>query len=402
VRRFTSVAKRLFRKFTTKKATGVPNPLRFRPKLEACEDRTVPSVVTIVAVSDAAEVGTTGVQRLSRTGDTSSALTINYSVGGTATSGSDYVPLSGTVTFAVGSATADVNLAPVADAVYDPDETVSLTVLAGSGYTVGSAATATLATADDIDAVQTLIHQETFQLTAANGTVNVSLSVTLNAPGAPGLYKWEYVVTNPYSNGTLLTTFAVPVSEMDADVTNATGTNGWMGFVGPNGVTWNGPGVPPGQSVTLSFTTAPRDVGPATVSATGTGGFLAAQPTAPAPRVKAELPQVPQVNLSFTTGANSYTLRLDLTPSVGLALTSGNLVINQSTGEAARDSVLTFLKNNGWAVERAGGTGITIRGKVQADGTIAVVKSLQYKQSNTTIGSAAFTGFGQVDVTVLP
>jgi hypothetical protein len=42
----SNLAKRLFRKFTTKKASGVPNPLRFRPRLEACEDRTVPTLLS--------------------------------------------------------------------------------------------------------------------------------------------------------------------------------------------------------------------------------------------------------------------------------------------------------------------------------------------------------------------
>jgi hypothetical protein len=44
--RFTSLAKRLFRRFTTKKTSGVPNLLRFRPRLEQCEDRTVPATLS--------------------------------------------------------------------------------------------------------------------------------------------------------------------------------------------------------------------------------------------------------------------------------------------------------------------------------------------------------------------
>src|SRR6476620_9936111 len=81
---------------------------RFRPVLECCEDRTVPVVtlgVSVVTFTGAKEGTIDGVFRFTRTEDLSSALTANYSVGGTATSGTDYTALAGTVTFAANSAT---------------------------------------------------------------------------------------------------------------------------------------------------------------------------------------------------------------------------------------------------------------------------------------------------------
>ena len=82
-----------------------------------------------------------------RTGSTESALTVSYSLGGSATAGSDYtiagasLPLSSshTITFAAGSATATVTVDPTADGEVESDETVELTVVGGSGYTVGTA-----------------------------------------------------------------------------------------------------------------------------------------------------------------------------------------------------------------------------------------------------------------------
>jgi Ca2+-binding RTX toxin-like protein len=89
-----------------------------------------------------------------RTGITSGALTVNFSVGGTAQyapPGGDYQtdnPLtfsttSGTVTFLAGSSTATVTADPFGDADLEPNETVILTVTAGAGYTVGSPNSAT-------------------------------------------------------------------------------------------------------------------------------------------------------------------------------------------------------------------------------------------------------------------
>ncbi|HKY42128.1 MAG TPA: Calx-beta domain-containing protein [Pyrinomonadaceae bacterium] len=93
-------------------------------------------------------------------GDSNGALTVNFSVGGTATFNTDYTETgaatftasTGTVSFADGSLTATVTVDPSTDSTVEPDETVILTVTAGSGYTVGVPASATgTITNDDTD-----------------------------------------------------------------------------------------------------------------------------------------------------------------------------------------------------------------------------------------------------------
>lgn len=66
---------------------------------------------------------------LTRTGDVSAALTVNYRTSGTAASASDYVALPGTVTFAAGASTAIVALTPVDDSVIEQSEYVSISLL---------------------------------------------------------------------------------------------------------------------------------------------------------------------------------------------------------------------------------------------------------------------------------
>nr|WP_247650145.1 Calx-beta domain-containing protein [Cylindrospermopsis raciborskii] len=73
-----------------------------------------------------------------RTGVISNALTVNYTVGGTATNGTDYSNIGTSVTFAANSATATVTVDPTADTTVESDETVSLTLASGTGYTLGT------------------------------------------------------------------------------------------------------------------------------------------------------------------------------------------------------------------------------------------------------------------------
>ncbi|MBY0456532.1 MAG: hypothetical protein K2V38_04290, partial [Gemmataceae bacterium] len=236
-------------------------PTKFRPVVESLEARDVPAVVTVTKIADAAEGGAAGVFRFTRTGSTTDALTVNYSVGGTATAEADYTLFEPPVVFAAGQSTADVTVTALADAVYDPDETVTVTLTSGGGYTVGTPGSATLTIQDDPDTVETLIHDQTFQLASTNGNVNVHLTVTYNAPGAPGVYTWAYTVTNPSGNASALTTFSVPVSGSTGDVANAASTAGWTGTIGASAVSWAaGTALAPGASATFTFATAPREV----------------------------------------------------------------------------------------------------------------------------------------------
>ncbi|MFN8308872.1 MAG: choice-of-anchor L domain-containing protein [Chitinophagales bacterium] len=59
----------------------------------------------------------------------SQAYTLNYSIGGAATSGSDYTPVSNAVTFQLGDTTAYVTIDPIADHISEPNESVILYLL---------------------------------------------------------------------------------------------------------------------------------------------------------------------------------------------------------------------------------------------------------------------------------
>ncbi|MFM6480375.1 MAG: Calx-beta domain-containing protein, partial [Microcystis panniformis] len=100
---------------------------------------TLPSITLAVSPSSVTEDGTANlIYTFTRTGVTTNALTVNYTVGGTATNGTDYASIPTSVTFAANSATATLTVDPTADTTVETDETVILTLASGTGYTVGT------------------------------------------------------------------------------------------------------------------------------------------------------------------------------------------------------------------------------------------------------------------------
>jgi subtilase family serine protease/subtilisin family serine protease len=143
-------------------------------------------VVTIAAMAAAAEASqAAGEFRVSRTGDTGSALTVRYTVGGTATPGSDYAALSGVVTIPVGAVTAAIPVSPVDDSLGEADETVIVALAADATYVIGTPGSAIVTiTSHDTppDMVVTTLSAPSGG--AAGGTVTVH-DTTRNQGGGP-------------------------------------------------------------------------------------------------------------------------------------------------------------------------------------------------------------------------
>lgn len=101
--------------------TVVPSPL--------------PKVTVAAAKTQVPESGASGTGfRIRRTGSRASALTVKYTVSGTATNGVDYKKLSGFRMIPAGAASAFVPLAPVDDLENEANERVSLKLSVDSSY----------------------------------------------------------------------------------------------------------------------------------------------------------------------------------------------------------------------------------------------------------------------------
>jgi len=109
-----------------------------------------PNVVSIGATQSAADDSgkNPGVFTVTRSGDVTLPLTVSYSTGGSAISGNDYTALPGVVTIPAGStsATVTVNALPVITSNASTQAVLSL--MSGSGYTLGSPTSATVTITD--------------------------------------------------------------------------------------------------------------------------------------------------------------------------------------------------------------------------------------------------------------
>ena len=108
---------------------------------------TLPNITLAVSPSSVAEDGATNlVYTFTRTGATTTALTVNYTVGSSATFNIDYTQTgaasftetAGTITFAAGSSTAILTIDPTADSNIESDETIALTLVSGTSYTIAT------------------------------------------------------------------------------------------------------------------------------------------------------------------------------------------------------------------------------------------------------------------------
>ncbi|MEZ4942952.1 MAG: Calx-beta domain-containing protein [Saprospiraceae bacterium] len=112
---------------------------------------------------------------VSRSGSTDCSMTVNFTVGGTATFNSDYTQTgaaaftasTGSVTIPVGSSMATVSIDPVVDATVENDETVVLTLQTNAAYQIGSPDTQTGTITNDDQATLTLT---AFDADKAEGT----------------------------------------------------------------------------------------------------------------------------------------------------------------------------------------------------------------------------------------
>ena len=112
-----------------------------------------PTVTITPPTSNPSEQGPVGAAfNISRGTSAATALTVNYTFGGTATCGVDYntgqTCPTGSVTIPANSTGTSLLITPVDDAVIDPNETVIVTLAAG-GYTIGNPGSATLTIADN-------------------------------------------------------------------------------------------------------------------------------------------------------------------------------------------------------------------------------------------------------------
>lgn len=128
--------------------------------------------------------GTTCKFFVSRTGSTTAALTVNYTMGGTATAGTDYTNtnLTGSVTIPAGQSGVDITFNTISDVAAEGAETVLFQLAAGTGGTnYARGPDAKLYILDD-DANPQSVGFASPGSAGSESATSVSIPVTLNAP----------------------------------------------------------------------------------------------------------------------------------------------------------------------------------------------------------------------------
>ncbi|MCP5556202.1 MAG: PKD domain-containing protein [Verrucomicrobiaceae bacterium] len=115
-------------------------------------------IVTVDATDPAAnEAGDTGTMTFSRTGSTTAPMTVNFTVSGSAASGSDYASIGTSVVIPAGSTFATITIVPVQNTANEAAETVIVTLASDVAYAIGVSANATVTITDDDRSTVTIV-----------------------------------------------------------------------------------------------------------------------------------------------------------------------------------------------------------------------------------------------------
>ena len=116
-----------------------------------------PEVTLTATDADAAEAGRDpAVFTVTRTGPTTGALTVFYTIAGEAANGTDYQAIATSVTIPAGMATATITIAPIDDSLIEGTESAVLVLDPNAAYVVGTPGIASVRIADNDLAVVTV------------------------------------------------------------------------------------------------------------------------------------------------------------------------------------------------------------------------------------------------------
>ena len=162
---------------------------------------TDPVPVPTLSVADATVAeGNSGTHELAFTVTLSAAatgpVTVAYATSnGTATAGSDYTALSGTLTFAAGETSKVVRVQVSGDTAVEANETVTLTLSSPNGATIADGTAVGTITNDDTPPTPTLAVADATVTEGNSGTRNLAFTVSLSA-AATGPVTVAYATSN--------------------------------------------------------------------------------------------------------------------------------------------------------------------------------------------------------------
>jgi hypothetical protein len=348
----------------------LPTPITFQTTVEN------PTVTLAVSPASVTEDGAENlVYTFTRNGATSTPLTVNFTVGGNATFGTDYTTTgalsfnatTGSVAFAANATTATVAIYPTGDLASEPNETVALTLTPGGNYTVGTPEPLTGTILNDdtppptitsvLSANATVGAAFTYQITASNNATSYSASglpagLALNTtsglisgtPTAEGAFTVGLMAANSGGSGSV-TNLALTVAH-----TRIIGVSGSLSF-GTVGV-----------NQTATRTLAISNTGTANLTVTGityplgfSGNLSGNLTVAPNTSQNVTVTFTPTLNRSYN---GTLTVNSDATSGIAMIAALG-VGTDDADNNGMRDS---------WEIEHFGAIGQNPLGDPDGDG----------------------------------
>ncbi|MDB6122554.1 MAG: hypothetical protein JWQ71_1547 [Pedosphaera sp.] len=148
--------------------------------------------------------------QISRLGDTNAAsFPVSLASSGSAVYGTDFYT-NVVVTFEPGISTTNIQIFPIEDATYKGNQTVTVSIAASSGYTIGTVSSATANIISALNPSETVLFQDNFDTdTTANWTALAAAND--GVPDNSILFNFDYsglqVPASPHGNGSTLGLF---------------------------------------------------------------------------------------------------------------------------------------------------------------------------------------------------
>lgn len=148
--------------------------------------------------------------------NTGGPITVNYTIGGSATIGADYATIATSVSIPNGAQTAQITITPVDDNFAEPVENVSIELQPGTGYVLGApAAINETITIQDNDIPGVNFSTASGPTSEAGGTA----TFTINLDTQPTDPVTVALSSNDTGEGTVPPSVTIPVADWDIGVT---------------------------------------------------------------------------------------------------------------------------------------------------------------------------------------
>ena len=329
-----------------------------------------PSASIAVSPASVAEDGSANlVYTVTLSQPSPSALSIGFSVGGTATSGTDYAAVNSPLVIAAGQISGTITIDPTPDTTVEPDETVVISLNAGMGYTVGSPSSATGTILNDD---QPALSINDVSLNEGNaGTTSFTFTVSLSQPAGTGGVGFDIATANGTSTaGTDYVASSLTGQSIPAGSSSATFT------VQVLGDTLN----EPNETFFVNVT----NVSGATVADGQGQGTIVNDDAVPALTVG---------DVSVTEGNN---LTTTATFTVSLSAASGQTItVNYATADGTANAGSDYVARSGTLTFAPGTTTQNVAVTINGDTTVEPDETFTLNlsgASNASIARAAATG----------